>query len=376
MTSEEYNEQRETRPCSTCGRFGMETDLHPNNNGLQVRCPHCGSKRPWSSVLYLKQNERKRARRPPLPNGETLDSIWEKFGDRCVVCSTPKAVLIRLSIGRQVHHVLPYAQQGHKGLVVPICTHCHSVARERQRVCAFYQRVVAKVATEDAEPIQEDGDSIETAADVSFRQGGRRATPLHAGTRDPALRVHRPFGTSRFEALPDRGPDTSGRLERALHLFVGAERELVLPVRTTTRRTGHALATTALGSCCDGCACHHLCLSVQHGTAVALTPPCGALGISYQSSLGPFPRPVSHAGSFRGPSDSRGSFATATSGELGPRKPHMAQDTRCPYCGLLVQAPHENDAACVAALKAAVTDTCRYAVDLRSRAPETTTRRS
>ena len=37
----------------------------------------------------------------------------------------------------------------------------------------------------------------------------------------------------------------------------------------------------------------------------------------------------------------------------------MPLDTRCPWCGLLVQTTHENDAACVAALKAAVTDARR-----------------
>jgi predicted RNA-binding Zn-ribbon protein involved in translation (DUF1610 family) len=158
MTVNEYNEQRETRPCSSCGSLGMATDLNPNNNGLLVRCPHCGSKRPWGSLLFLRQSERKRLRRPPLPNGDTLDSIWERFGDRCVVCSTPKAVLTELRIGRQVHHVSPYAQEGHKGPIVPICTHCHSVVTDRQRLCWFYQRVVlgaqsGEKATKETEPL-------------------------------------------------------------------------------------------------------------------------------------------------------------------------------------------------------------------------------
>jgi hypothetical protein len=40
--------------------------------------------------------------------------------------------------------------------------------------------------------------------------------------------------------------------------------------------------------------------SVLDGTAVAFTPPRGARGFSYQTSLGPFPRPVSHTGSHPG----------------------------------------------------------------------------
>lgn len=93
MTLSEFADQRTTRACDACGFIGVETELNPNNNGLLVYCPHCGSKRPWGSLLYLKQNERKRPSRPPLPDGETLDSIWAKYGDRCVICSAPKAVL-------------------------------------------------------------------------------------------------------------------------------------------------------------------------------------------------------------------------------------------------------------------------------------------
>jgi predicted RNA-binding Zn-ribbon protein involved in translation (DUF1610 family) len=160
MTLTEFAEHRDSRACTSCGCFGVQTQLNPNNNGLLVFCPHCGSKRPWGSLLYLKQNEQKRSSRPPLPDGETLDSVWQTFGDRCVICSAPKEVLLKLGIGRQVHHVLPYAQEGHKGPVVPICTHCHPVITDRQRIYWFYQRVVANPprqiasATEDV-PVPE-----------------------------------------------------------------------------------------------------------------------------------------------------------------------------------------------------------------------------
>jgi len=120
------------------------TELNPNNNGLLVYCPHCQSKRPWGTLLYLKQNERKRSKRPPLPEGATLDSIWEKYDNRCVMCGAPKSALAQLGIGRQVHHVIPYAAEGHKGPLVPICTHCHPLVTERQRVYWFFQRVVMK----------------------------------------------------------------------------------------------------------------------------------------------------------------------------------------------------------------------------------------
>jgi hypothetical protein len=60
------------------------------------------------------------------------------------MCGAPKHFLVVIGIGRQVHHVWPYAQEGHKGPVVPICTHCHTVANERQRMYWFIQRVALK----------------------------------------------------------------------------------------------------------------------------------------------------------------------------------------------------------------------------------------
>ncbi len=142
MTLSQFPEQRNVRACQHCGNSGATTELNANNNGLLVRCSHCGSNRPWGSLLYLKQNEHRRPRRPSLPNGQSLDSIWEKFDNRCFVCSAPKAVLAKLGIGRQVHHVAPYSQEGHRGPLVPICTHCHPVVTDRQRIFWFIQRLV------------------------------------------------------------------------------------------------------------------------------------------------------------------------------------------------------------------------------------------
>ena len=142
MTPAEFTEQQTTRRCNGCGNIGVVTELNPNNNGLLVKCSACGSNRPWGSLLYLKQNERKRAGRPPLPDGETLDSIWEKFDNRCVMCGAPKSALATLGIGRQVHHVIPYAAAGHGGayLSATVTLWSPSVA------CLywFYQRVVMK----------------------------------------------------------------------------------------------------------------------------------------------------------------------------------------------------------------------------------------
>src|SRR5687768_13832885 len=139
MTPTEFEGIRQSRPCRQCGQCATVTELNPINNGLLVRCGRCGSNRPWGLILYLKQSSRTRTR-PALPSGETLDSIWAKFSDRCVVCSAPKAFLVRVGIGRQVHHVAPFAEEGHRGPLVPICTQCHSVATERQRLYWFFRR--------------------------------------------------------------------------------------------------------------------------------------------------------------------------------------------------------------------------------------------
>lgn len=161
MTLEEFEQERRRRPCLNCGELGITTELNPNNNGLLVRCAHCRSKRPWGSLLFLKQNERRRPKRLPLPDAETLDSVSERFGNRCVVCSAPKDFLVRLGIGRQAHHVAPYAQEGHKGPIVPICTHCHPTATDRQRIYWFYQRVVRQAIEDTTENPDAEQEEVE-----------------------------------------------------------------------------------------------------------------------------------------------------------------------------------------------------------------------
>ena len=79
------------------------------------------------------------------------------------MCGAPKAALATLGIGRQVHHVIPYAAEGHKGPLVPICTHCHPVVTERQRVYWFYRRVVMKADESRIDHDRNGGIEAETA---------------------------------------------------------------------------------------------------------------------------------------------------------------------------------------------------------------------
>jgi ribosomal protein S14 len=157
LTRAEFDARADER-CRACGNSVMLED-NPNNGATQVVCRSrvCRlARRPWGQVVNIKKTTRKT--RPPLPDGETLDSIWEKFGNRCVLCSAPKSFLLKVGIGRQVHHVAPYAQEGHRGPLIPICTQCHIVANERQRLYWFFQRVVSKTA--------QDGDSEDEVVQV------------------------------------------------------------------------------------------------------------------------------------------------------------------------------------------------------------------
>ena len=91
-----------------------------------------------------------------------LGAIWESV--HC--CAAPKKALILFGIGRQVHHVLPYAEEGHKGPLVPICTLCHPVVTERQRLYWFYQRLVSKAYSEETTDSVDVSQTIERLPDV------------------------------------------------------------------------------------------------------------------------------------------------------------------------------------------------------------------
>lgn len=143
MTRAEFD-ARASEPCQACG-CEVALEDNPNNGATQVVCSSgiCRlARRPWGQVVNIKKRARKT--RKPLPNGETLDSIWAKWGDICFLCGAPKAGLALIGIGRQVHHVLPHAQNGHQGPLVPICTQCHPVVNERQRLYWFMVRLAGK----------------------------------------------------------------------------------------------------------------------------------------------------------------------------------------------------------------------------------------
>lgn len=80
-------EGKYARPCCQCARLGMVRERTEHGNE-QVVCPHCGCKAPWIKLLYLKQTHT--TRRKPHPLDASLDEVWARFDDRCVVCSRTK----------------------------------------------------------------------------------------------------------------------------------------------------------------------------------------------------------------------------------------------------------------------------------------------
>lgn len=130
----EFEQQADSLRCQQCKRAGLRTDRtepNPNNGGVQVVCPHCGSRRPLGPVTFLKQNHRKR--RDPIPGEPSVEEIWATWGGRCAVCGLPSDTLRDHGIGRQRHHAWPYAEHGHNGPLLPVCVLCHRVVTALQQ---------------------------------------------------------------------------------------------------------------------------------------------------------------------------------------------------------------------------------------------------
>ena len=132
MTHTEFKQLEREKPCRQCHQLGVALRVNPNNGGQQVVCPQCGSGNPWGGGLFVSRKPRNKRER--LPKNMSMANVWERYENRCVVCSRSKAELKANGVGQQRHHVLPHAQHGHNGPIVPICTQCHSFVTTLQRV--------------------------------------------------------------------------------------------------------------------------------------------------------------------------------------------------------------------------------------------------
>lgn len=139
LTLEDFHDLQTELVCCACGVMGKLATAHlSTNNSIRVDCSSCGKQHALGHVLFLKQTTKKT--RKEYPFGESLDDVWERFDDVCVVCGAPKAFLDRLGIKRERHHILDYATHGHEGPLVPMCGPCHTNTTERQKQFWFWFR--------------------------------------------------------------------------------------------------------------------------------------------------------------------------------------------------------------------------------------------
>lgn len=189
MTREEFA-QEEDAPCQQCGsRVALEHN--PNNNAIQVVCSNrmCSKDRlPWGRVINIKQNNKKR--RADYPAGNDLDEVWARHGDVCFMCSITKEECEMQGVGRQRHHVLEYAKTGHQGPIYPICSQCHPIATNLQRIRAFIRKTIQSLLNTDAEPVT--GSSPEVSG---------------SGVSPDPVRPKRQTAISLVERLPDDDAD-------------------------------------------------------------------------------------------------------------------------------------------------------------------------
>lgn len=140
MTRDEFT-ARNHEPCLKCVSR-VRLVYNPNNNAHQVLCSHCETRTPWGQVMFVKYTEKPGTRRKEYQAGQELDTVWERFGHVCAVCSLSTQVLISLGVGRTRHHVAEYAKTGHDGVIIPLCTNCKPFVDARQREAArWYKRV-------------------------------------------------------------------------------------------------------------------------------------------------------------------------------------------------------------------------------------------
>jgi hypothetical protein len=127
MTADDFLRQQESHACAACGRVGVagiRTD--PNNGGLYIYCDSCGATKHkcWPNApAYLKQNTKTQRKDCP----QTVNEVWEQWGNRCIACGQSALILRTLGFGQQRHHADPFVDHGHDGLILPICTNCHPV---------------------------------------------------------------------------------------------------------------------------------------------------------------------------------------------------------------------------------------------------------
>lgn len=148
MTREEFT-HHETDPCRHCaGRVELKVDPHIPNR-IQVYCSNSFCRQrgtPWGLVIFVKASDRKS--RAGYPFGKDVASVWEDYGNTCIICGITRDECVQLGVPLERQHTMEYAKFGHEGPILPICGHCHPIATQLQKLRAFIRRSLATLHQE------------------------------------------------------------------------------------------------------------------------------------------------------------------------------------------------------------------------------------
>ena len=136
MTLQEFEETRHTLACRGCGTVGaLQTRESVNNRAIAVICPACDCRDPLGGQPFLSKGG-PRSRRPALPRGASLETIWATWGGACAGCGATTELLQRLGIGRHRQHAPPLAMVAAEAetTLLPLCAWCHEHVSANQRM--------------------------------------------------------------------------------------------------------------------------------------------------------------------------------------------------------------------------------------------------
>jgi hypothetical protein len=133
MTVDEFLSQQDSLRCIDCGHVGLIEEYRQQNNGRQVLCPACPSRKPLGSVVFLKQKG-PRVRQPLSRSGESVEEVWAAWDNRCVGCGRTKEEIEFLGLACERDHAPPLAEVGaeDKTRLIPLCTRCHQSLTSNQ----------------------------------------------------------------------------------------------------------------------------------------------------------------------------------------------------------------------------------------------------
>lgn len=132
MTVEEYDQQSPSLVCRMCGHVGLVRVSVANNGGERPGCPSCGHSTPLLGVQFLKKNSAA-SRRVKRPSGDPSPAdVWEANGNTCAFCGKTREECERFGIGITNQHVVPFAEGGESGPLIPFCARCQQQSTAAQ----------------------------------------------------------------------------------------------------------------------------------------------------------------------------------------------------------------------------------------------------